>query len=136
MRACLDGIEAATQRTQECVRQYATVSPRTPTGAQIGAPPAVRMLTTPPSSPAEPSASLVMAIQSLLAQVGYEQTRNRGTLCGSLAHADPAAELPAGPFATSGLFKVRNGITRSFISARALLLAYLSNSLSSDALIG
>ena len=30
-----------------------------------------------------------------LAYVGHEQTRNRGTFCGSLAHADPAAELPA-----------------------------------------
>ncbi|HEY2923153.1 MAG TPA: FAD binding domain-containing protein [Candidatus Binatia bacterium] len=28
-----------------------------------------------------------------LAYVGYEQTRDRGTFCGSLAHADPAAEL-------------------------------------------
>lgn len=29
-----------------------------------------------------------------LAWVGHVQTRNRGTLCGSFAHADPAAELP------------------------------------------
>jgi CO/xanthine dehydrogenase FAD-binding subunit len=28
-------------------------------------------------------------------QVGYPATRNRGTLAGSLAHADPVAELPA-----------------------------------------
>jgi aerobic carbon-monoxide dehydrogenase medium subunit len=30
-----------------------------------------------------------------LRYVGHRQTRNRGTLGGSLAHADPAAELPA-----------------------------------------
>ena len=30
-----------------------------------------------------------------LAHVGHRQTRNRGTLGGSLAHLDPAAELPA-----------------------------------------
>ncbi len=30
-----------------------------------------------------------------LALVGHRQTRNRGTIGGSLAHADPAAELPA-----------------------------------------
>ncbi len=34
----------------------------------------------------------------LLAQalpfVGHVQTRNRGTVCGSLAHADPSSELP------------------------------------------
>jgi len=34
-------------------------------------------------------------LAAALTHVGYEQTRNRGTLCGSLAHADPAAELPA-----------------------------------------
>lgn len=27
--------------------------------------------------------------------IGHPQIRNRGTICGSLAHADPAAELPA-----------------------------------------
>src|SRR5580658_10500940 len=30
-----------------------------------------------------------------LHHVGHRQTRNRGTIGGSLAHADPAAELPA-----------------------------------------
>lgn len=29
-----------------------------------------------------------------LTHVGHLQTRNRGTVCGSLAHADPSAELP------------------------------------------
>src|SRR6266567_4950741 len=27
--------------------------------------------------------------------IGHQQIRSRGTICGSLAHADPAAELPA-----------------------------------------
>ena len=27
--------------------------------------------------------------------VGHRELRSRGTVCGSLAHADPAAELPA-----------------------------------------
>jgi aerobic carbon-monoxide dehydrogenase medium subunit len=27
--------------------------------------------------------------------IGHTQIRNRGTVCGSLAHADPASELPA-----------------------------------------
>jgi carbon-monoxide dehydrogenase medium subunit len=30
-----------------------------------------------------------------LGQVAHPQIRNRGTICGSLAHADPAAELPS-----------------------------------------
>lgn len=31
----------------------------------------------------------------MLGHVGHSAIRNRGTVCGSLAHADPAAELPA-----------------------------------------
>jgi carbon-monoxide dehydrogenase medium subunit len=34
-------------------------------------------------------------LQAALLHVGHRQTRNRGTIGGSLAHADPAAELPA-----------------------------------------
>jgi aerobic carbon-monoxide dehydrogenase medium subunit len=34
-------------------------------------------------------------MREALRHVGHRQTRNRGTIGGSLAHADPAAELPA-----------------------------------------
>src|SRR5262249_35166760 len=34
-------------------------------------------------------------ITEALAHIGHRQTRNRGTIGGSLVHADPAAELPA-----------------------------------------
>lgn len=33
-------------------------------------------------------------LQKALAHVGHFQTRNRGTVCGSLCHADPSSELP------------------------------------------
>ena len=39
-------------------------------------------------------AARVPLLRRALAWVGHTQTRNRGTLGGSLAHADPAAELP------------------------------------------
>jgi carbon-monoxide dehydrogenase medium subunit len=41
-----------------------------------------------------------------LSYVGFEQTRVRGTLCGGLAHADPAAELPAVMLALDGSLTV------------------------------
>ena len=66
----LDGIEAAVQRTRECVRQYADTA-RAP--AQAPAQPSgVSPSTSATSSAAVPSASLVMAIQALLARVGYD----------------------------------------------------------------
>ena len=37
----------------------------------------------------------VPGLRRALHFVGHLQIRNRGTVCGSLAHADPAAELPA-----------------------------------------
>ena len=37
----------------------------------------------------------VPLLAQALAWIGHVQTRNRGTVGGSLAHADPAAELPA-----------------------------------------
>ena len=39
-------------------------------------------------------AARVPLLRQALAWVGHAQTRNRGTVGGSLAHADPAAELP------------------------------------------
>lgn len=40
-------------------------------------------------------AAVVPGLRRALAHVGHLQIRNSGTVCGSLAHADPAAELPA-----------------------------------------
>jgi CO/xanthine dehydrogenase FAD-binding subunit len=70
-----------------------------------------------------------------LAQVGFDQTRNRGTLCGSLAHADPAAELPAVLLALDGVLTVRNAITTRRITARDFFLSYLTTALTSDEII-
>jgi CO/xanthine dehydrogenase FAD-binding subunit len=70
-----------------------------------------------------------------LAQVGYEQTRNRGTLCGSLAHADPAAELPAVLLALDGVLTVRNANTTRRITAREFFLSYLTTALTNDEII-
>jgi 2-furoyl-CoA dehydrogenase FAD binding subunit len=42
-----------------------------------------------------PEAAAVPAIGLALPFVGHRELRSRGTVCGSLAHADPGAELPA-----------------------------------------
>ena len=59
-------------------------------------------------------------LTAALTHVGYEQTRNRGTVCGSLAHADPAAELPAVLLALDGSVTVGNSTRTRQISARDL----------------
>jgi carbon-monoxide dehydrogenase medium subunit len=43
----------------------------------------------------DPVAAAVPLLTTALPWVGHRELRSRGTVCGSLAHADPAAELPA-----------------------------------------
>src|SRR5262245_250478 len=70
-----------------------------------------------------------------LTYVGYEQIRNRGTLCGSLAHADPAAELPAVLLALNGFVTVQNLKTKREIAARDFFKSYLTTSLSKNEMV-
>jgi carbon-monoxide dehydrogenase medium subunit len=63
---------------------------RTATGWRI--PALVRQRT---AERAEALASTVPLLTEALAQVAHPQIRNRGTICGSLAHADSSAELPS-----------------------------------------
>jgi aerobic carbon-monoxide dehydrogenase medium subunit len=70
-----------------------------------------------------------------LTYVGYEQIRNRGTLCGSLAHADPAAELPAVLLALDGCVTVQNLTTKREVAARDFFRSYLTTCLSNDEMV-
>ncbi|MGW4488060.1 FAD binding domain-containing protein [Amycolatopsis sp. NPDC004368] len=56
-------------------------------------------------------------VAETLAQVGHPEIRNRGTVCGSLAHADPAAELPALLLALDGAVRVAGAPRRRRIAA-------------------
>jgi CO/xanthine dehydrogenase FAD-binding subunit len=74
-------------------------------------------------------------VAAALAHVGYEQTRNRGTFCGSLAHADPAAELPAALLALDGSVTVASAAGRREIAAREFFQSYLSTALGADEMV-
>ena len=52
-------------------------------------------------------AAVVPGLRQALRFVGHLQIRNRGTVCGSLAHADPAAELPALAMASGATIRIR-----------------------------
>jgi aerobic carbon-monoxide dehydrogenase medium subunit len=70
-----------------------------------------------------------------IAQVGYRQTRNRGTLGGSLCHLDPAAELVSVAAALDARVAItgRNG-SRS-IDFSAFPAGYMMSSLESDEIL-
>lgn len=47
-------------------------------------------------------------LKAALPHVGHFQTRNRGTICGSLAHADPSAELPLALLVCAGSVELKS----------------------------
>ncbi len=57
-------------------------------------------------------------LHEAMPHIAHTQIRNRGTIGGSLAHADPAAELPALALALDARFYVRNLTDARWIAAR------------------
>lgn len=67
--------------------------------------------------------------------VGHTPIRSRGTIGGSLAHADPAAELPAVLLALGGHIRAESQSGRRIITAKELFLSELQTSLASNELL-
>jgi CO/xanthine dehydrogenase FAD-binding subunit len=61
--------------------------------------------------------------------------RNRGTVCGSLAHADPASELPAVLLALDGHVIARSARGDREISARELFKGVFETTLAPDEIL-
>ena len=64
--------------------------------------------------------------------VGHPQIRNRGTVGGSVAHADPAAELPAALAALAATFHVRSARGARSLRFDELSVTHLTTSLEPD----
>jgi carbon-monoxide dehydrogenase medium subunit len=82
---------------------------------------------------------LVLRDVPLLAQalkyVGHVTIRNRGTIGGSVAHADPAAELPAVSVALDAEFVVRGPQGERLMAARDFFQGYLLTALEPEEMI-
>ena len=70
-----------------------------------------------------------------LRHVAHHVVRNRGTVCGSLAHADPAAELPAVLLALGGHVVARSVRGERRIEAADLFKGVFETSLEPDELL-
>jgi len=87
---------------------------------------------------AEESQSVADAVPLLAAAlplIGHEAIRSRGTIGGSLAHADPAAELPAVARALDAEFVVRGQSGERVIPAAQWYEGYLTTSRRPDELL-
>ena len=67
--------------------------------------------------------------------VAHRVIRNRGTLCGSLAHADPASELPAVLLAIGGHVVARSTRGERLIEAGRLFSGVMETALAPDELL-
>jgi 2-furoyl-CoA dehydrogenase FAD binding subunit len=77
----------------------------------------------------------VPLLASALPWLGHYQTRNRGTVCGSIAHADPSAELPLCLVALGGEILLRSRRTRRTLQARDFFTGMLSTARRSDEMV-
>jgi carbon-monoxide dehydrogenase medium subunit len=67
--------------------------------------------------------------------IGHPQIRNRGTVAGSLAHADPAAELPALLTCLDGTLLLQRSSGERLLAAEAFFYGYLETALEPDEMI-
>jgi carbon-monoxide dehydrogenase medium subunit len=74
-------------------------------------------------------------VAAAMPHIGHRAIRNRGTVCGSLAHADPAAELPAVALATDAELVVRSAAGERAIPAADFFLGYLTSALDETELL-
>ncbi len=70
-----------------------------------------------------------------LPYVGHFQTRNRGTVCGSIAHADPSSELPLALAVTGGEVVLRSKRGERVLPADAFQQDMLTTAREPDELI-
>jgi carbon-monoxide dehydrogenase medium subunit len=74
-------------------------------------------------------------LSQVLAFVGHPQIRARGTLGGSLAHADPAAELPAAMVALEARLTLRRAGGERTVAAEDFFVSLLTTALAHDELL-
>lgn len=77
-------------------------------------------------------AERVPLLAAALPHVGHWQTRSRGTLAGSVAHADPSAEIPLALFTLGGEIELRSTRGTRKLPAREFFRAALSTARAAD----
>jgi aerobic carbon-monoxide dehydrogenase medium subunit len=102
----------------------------TPDGLRIGALARHRALETSPLITAR-----LPIIPAAMAEVAHLAIRNRGTIGGSLAHADPAAELPLLTLLLEAKIVAASARGRRTLAARDFFAAALTTALEPDELV-
>ena len=74
-------------------------------------------------------------VHEALPHIAHPQIRNRGTIGGNLAHADPASEMPAIALALGGKLRAQSVRGERWIEAADFFVGALSTALESDEML-
>jgi carbon-monoxide dehydrogenase medium subunit len=74
-------------------------------------------------------------LREALKHVGHRQTRNRGTIGGSLVHADPAAELPAVCAAHAALIEIASARGKRTVPFSEFSVAFMTTAVAPDEIV-
>jgi carbon-monoxide dehydrogenase medium subunit len=80
-------------------------------------------------------ATLMPLMAETIPNIGHRQTRNRGTIGGSIAHADPAAELPMLAVAFDATLEAASLRGRRSIAAGEFARGYMMTALEPDEML-
>ena len=74
-------------------------------------------------------------IAEALPHIAHPQIRNRGTIGGNLAHADPASEMPAIVMALAGRLRAQSARGERWLDAQDFFVGALTTALESDEML-
>ena len=80
-------------------------------------------------------AKYVPLLHETVPHIAHPQIRNRGTVGGSLAHADPAAELPVVAVALDARFRLQSSAGERWVAAGDFFTGLLSTALEQDEIL-
>ncbi len=80
-------------------------------------------------------ADAVPMLALAIPHIGHFQTRNRGTVCGSICHADPSSELPLTLATLGGEVVIRRKRGERILAAREFQSGMLSNACAGDEIV-
>ena len=106
------------------------IQPAATGGLQIGAMPRQRTLEREPLV-----AQQAPLLRATMPHIAHTQIRNRGTLGGSLAHADPAAELPAVAIALDAQLRLRSQTGERWVAGRDFYIGLFTTALAPDEIL-
>jgi carbon-monoxide dehydrogenase medium subunit len=80
-------------------------------------------------------AEAVPLLPAALHQVAHAQIRNRGTVCGSLAHGDAAAEMPSVMLALDARMSIASAKGRRTVDANDFFVFHMTTAIEADEMI-